>query len=175
VRTQFVGYTHLFRTAVLRTDPPPIGDGGRGDSRHPGGGYEDVNDADRLALDPVMRQIVGGHAVYRRAASASQVGRFDTEGADEPGQPRRVADMQRRRIDRSPPRGEAAAVDHRQLGEPDIWRAGRDSMTHPGSHPVDAQEERPIARKTIAFSWPAGRVAFAYPWATWDCRPLRRT
>ena len=26
-------------------------------------GYEDVNDADRLALDPVMRQVVGGRAV----------------------------------------------------------------------------------------------------------------
>ena len=26
-------------------------------------GYEDVNDADRLALDPVMRQVVGGLAV----------------------------------------------------------------------------------------------------------------
>ncbi len=25
--------------------------------------YEDVNDADRLALDPVMRQVVGGRAV----------------------------------------------------------------------------------------------------------------
>ena len=28
-------------------------------------GYEDVNDADRLAVDPVMRQIVGGRAVDR--------------------------------------------------------------------------------------------------------------
>lgn len=26
-------------------------------------GYEDVNDADRLALDPVMRQVVGGRDV----------------------------------------------------------------------------------------------------------------
>jgi len=26
-------------------------------------GYEDVNDADQLALDPVMRQVVGGRAV----------------------------------------------------------------------------------------------------------------
>lgn len=25
-------------------------------------GYDDVNDADRLALDPVMRQVVGGRA-----------------------------------------------------------------------------------------------------------------
>ncbi|AGI74112.1 hypothetical protein OA238_c41990 [Octadecabacter arcticus 238] len=33
-------------------------------------GYEDVNDADRLALDPVMRQVVGGRAVEVQAASA---------------------------------------------------------------------------------------------------------
>jgi len=42
-------------------------------------GNEDVNDADRLALDPVMRQVVGGRAVDAKAASASQMGRFETE------------------------------------------------------------------------------------------------
>ncbi|EDQ03420.1 hypothetical protein DSM14862_04074 (plasmid) [Sulfitobacter indolifex] len=42
-------------------------------------GYEDVNDAGRLALDPVMRQVVGGRAVDAQAASASQMGRFETE------------------------------------------------------------------------------------------------
>jgi hypothetical protein len=42
-------------------------------------GYEDVNDADRLARDPSMRWIVGGKAVEREAASASQMGRFETE------------------------------------------------------------------------------------------------
>lgn len=42
-------------------------------------GYEDVNDADRLALNPIMRQVVGGRAVYTQAASASQMGRFETE------------------------------------------------------------------------------------------------
>jgi hypothetical protein len=42
-------------------------------------GYEDVNDADRLALDPVMRQVVGGRAVDALAASTSQMGRFETE------------------------------------------------------------------------------------------------
>lgn len=42
-------------------------------------GYEDVNDADRLALDPVMRQVIGGRAVAAQAASASQMGRFETE------------------------------------------------------------------------------------------------
>jgi hypothetical protein len=43
------------------------------------GGYDDVNDADRLSLDPVMRWIVGGHAVTKQAASTSQMGRFETE------------------------------------------------------------------------------------------------
>ena len=43
------------------------------------GGYDDVNDADRLSLDPVMRWIVGGHAVTKQAASGSQMGRFETE------------------------------------------------------------------------------------------------
>ncbi len=42
-------------------------------------GYEDVNDADRLAHDPAMRWIVGGRAVTYNAASASQMGRFETE------------------------------------------------------------------------------------------------
>lgn len=37
-------------------------------------GYEDVNDAQRLARDPVMRQIIGGHAVDGQAASSSQMG-----------------------------------------------------------------------------------------------------
>ncbi|MGB0823503.1 MAG: IS1380 family transposase [Alphaproteobacteria bacterium] len=43
------------------------------------GGYEDVNDADRLGRDPAMRWIVGGNAVAKQAASASQMGRFETE------------------------------------------------------------------------------------------------
>jgi len=42
-------------------------------------GYEDTNDAERLAVDPAMRQVVGGRAKYRQAASTSQMGRFETE------------------------------------------------------------------------------------------------
>ena len=42
-------------------------------------GYEDVNDAERLERDPAMRWVVGGHAVARQAASASQIGRFETQ------------------------------------------------------------------------------------------------
>lgn len=43
------------------------------------GGYEDVNDAERLRRDPAMRWIVGGKTVERQAASTSQMGRFETE------------------------------------------------------------------------------------------------
>jgi hypothetical protein len=44
-------------------------------------GYEDVNDAERLRADPAMRQVVGGRASQpeKRAASMSEVGRFETE------------------------------------------------------------------------------------------------
>jgi len=42
-------------------------------------GYEDVNDAERLSVDPVMRHVVGGRAAERQGASTSQVGRFETE------------------------------------------------------------------------------------------------
>jgi hypothetical protein len=41
-------------------------------------GYEDANDANRLRRDPVIRQLVGGSAVKRGAASASAMGRFET-------------------------------------------------------------------------------------------------
>ncbi len=43
------------------------------------GGYEDVNDADRLGRDPAMRWIVGGKATKGQAASTSQTARFETE------------------------------------------------------------------------------------------------
>jgi hypothetical protein len=43
------------------------------------GGYDDVNDADLLRRDPAIRWIVGGHAIKGRAASTSQMGRFETE------------------------------------------------------------------------------------------------
>src|SRR4029453_3135720 len=42
-------------------------------------GYEDVNDAERLARDPAMRAIVGREGLERWAASSSQIGRFETE------------------------------------------------------------------------------------------------
>jgi Transposase DDE domain group 1 len=41
-------------------------------------GYEDVNDAERLAHDPAMRAIVGREGIDRPAASSSEMGRFET-------------------------------------------------------------------------------------------------
>jgi len=41
-------------------------------------GYEDVNDAERLSQDPVMRTIVDRKGLDRLAASASRMGRFET-------------------------------------------------------------------------------------------------
>ena len=41
-------------------------------------GYEDVNDAQRLSVDPAMRSVTG-KKVERNAASPNTVGRFETE------------------------------------------------------------------------------------------------
>jgi hypothetical protein len=71
-------------------------------------GYEDVNDAERLARDPVMRWVVGGHAVAKQAASASQIGRFETEWLTRNHNLAALADLGGRWIDgvhaRRPPR-----------------------------------------------------------------------
>ena len=42
-------------------------------------GYDDINDADRLAQDPTMRVVVGLQGSERKAASTSEMGRFETE------------------------------------------------------------------------------------------------
>jgi Transposase DDE domain group 1 len=47
-------------------------------------GYEDVNDAERLCRDPAMRWVVGDRAITGSAASASQMGRFETKWLSRP-------------------------------------------------------------------------------------------
>ena len=64
-------------------------------------GYGHVNDADQLALDPVMRQVVGGRAVDAQAASASQMGRFETETLVMPENREALAALNGQWIDRS--------------------------------------------------------------------------
>src|SRR5689334_1770579 len=63
-------------------------------------GYEDVNDADRLAHDPAMRWVVGGAAVTGQAASTSQMGRFETEVLTQAANLSALADLSGRWIDR---------------------------------------------------------------------------
>ena len=71
-------------------------------------GYEDVNDADRPCRDPAMRWVVGGGAPMGRAASASQMGRFETEWLARPENLAALADLPGCWIDavhqRRPPR-----------------------------------------------------------------------
>ena len=71
-------------------------------------GWEDVNDADRLCRDPVMRHLVGGRAVMNGAASASAMGRFETEMLTQPDNLAALIDLPGRWIDlvhdRRPPK-----------------------------------------------------------------------
>jgi hypothetical protein len=63
-------------------------------------GYEDVNDANRLGCDPAMRWVVGGRAVTQNAASASQMGRFETEVLTQEANLSALADLPGHWIDR---------------------------------------------------------------------------
>ena len=47
-------------------------------------GYDDTNDAERLAVDPAMRHVAGGRAVERSDASTSVMSRFETEILTQP-------------------------------------------------------------------------------------------
>jgi hypothetical protein len=72
-------------------------------------GYEDVNDAERLRHDPAMRWIVGGKAASGCAASASQMGRFETRWLTADRNLSALSDLSGQWIDRvharRPPRG----------------------------------------------------------------------
>ena len=73
-------------------------------------GYEDVNDAERLSVDPAMRHVVGGRAalVDKRAASTSEVGRFETEIINTSSNLKKLMDLSGEWIDkvqqRKPPK-----------------------------------------------------------------------
>jgi hypothetical protein len=63
-------------------------------------GYEDVNDAERLAHDPAMRAVVDRGGLDRRAASTSQMGRFETEWLTSEANLAALADLSGGWIDR---------------------------------------------------------------------------
>src|SRR3954467_10726926 len=62
-------------------------------------GYEDVNDAERLCRDPAMRWVVGNWAITGSAASASQMGRFETKWLSRPENFTVLADLPGQWID----------------------------------------------------------------------------
>ena len=63
-------------------------------------GYEDVNDAERLCHDPAMRWVVGDRAITGSAASASQMGRFETKWLSRPENLAALADLPGHWIDK---------------------------------------------------------------------------
>ena len=70
-------------------------------------GYEDVNDAERLCLDPAMRIVVGGRAKNQTAALTSEMARFETETLSTKGNLKHLMDLSGKWIDQ--------AHRHRQL------------------------------------------------------------
>jgi hypothetical protein len=63
-------------------------------------GYKDVIDADRLSRDPAMRWVVGDRAITGCAASASQMGRFETKWLSRPENLAALADLPGQWIDK---------------------------------------------------------------------------
>src|SRR5262245_2801800 len=64
-------------------------------------GYEDVNDAERLALDPALRSVVGGRAKSQTAASTSEMARFETETLSTNENLKHLMDLSGRWIDQA--------------------------------------------------------------------------
>src|SRR6516162_599406 len=64
-------------------------------------GYEDLNDAQRLRVDPAMRTVVGGRAKDHAAASTSEIGRFETETLTTRENLNRLMDLSGQWIDRA--------------------------------------------------------------------------
>ena len=62
-------------------------------------GYENVNDAKQLCRDPAKRWVVGGRTPMGQAASASQMGRFETAWLTRPENLTALADLPGRWID----------------------------------------------------------------------------
>ena len=64
-------------------------------------GYDDTNDADRLAQDPAMRVVVGWQGSERKAASTSEMGRFETETLTEEKNLKGLAQMNSHWVERA--------------------------------------------------------------------------
>jgi hypothetical protein len=96
-------------------------------------GYEDVNDAERLRHDPAMRWVVGDRAITGCAASASQMGRFETEWLTRPENLAALTDLPGRWIDkvhtRRPPK--IIVLDMDSSESPTYGAQGRQRLQRP--------------------------------------------
>src|SRR2546430_16712661 len=62
-------------------------------------GYKDVHDAVRLCLDPALRTVVGGRAKDCKAASTSEMARFETEALSTNENLKHLMNLSGQRID----------------------------------------------------------------------------
>lgn len=95
-------------------------------------GYEDTNDAERLAQDPAMRVIVGRRGPERQAASTNTMSRFETEVLTQKHNLEGLARMSAQWVD-----GAMAHTPHRrvildmELREPGARRTGGCGLQRP--------------------------------------------
>ena len=89
-------------------------------------GYEDTNDAERLADDPTMRVVVGDRGIDRPAASTSAMSRFETEVLTQDSNVEGLGRVNAKWVDGAMSRTPAPAGDlgHGQFGESGTWRTG---------------------------------------------------
>ena len=134
-------------------------------------GYEDVNDAERLRHDSAMRWVVGGNAASGFAASASQMGRFETRWLTAAENLSALADLSGQWIDkvhsRRPPRGVILDMDssvsptHGEQ-ERSVWNGHYECTCY---HPLFRVQPvwrsgtlRPASRQRAQRRWMGGRV-----------------
>ena len=93
-------------------------------------GYDDTNDAQRLAQDPAMRVIVGWQGSDRNAASTSEMGRFETETLIQEDNLKGLARMNFQWVAGAMAHTPTPASDsgHGQFGESSAWPAGRSRL-----------------------------------------------
>jgi RNA polymerase sigma factor (sigma-70 family) len=122
-------------------------------------GYEDVNDAERLCLDPALRTVVGGRAKGNTAASASEMARFETETLSTKENLKHLMDLSGQWIDQAHP--------HRKLTKlildeverlPDEEREIFDLLWYQGLSQAEAAALLHVSERTIKRRWQAARL-----------------
>ena len=96
-------------------------------------GYEDTNDAERLAQDPAMQAVVGRRALEKQAAGANTLSRFETEVLTREENLKGLSELNREWVDRAMAHSPHQRIipGHGQLGKPRPWGAGRYGLQRP--------------------------------------------